>query len=253
MKPVVAYVRVSTSAQLDGNGPEQQRQSICAYAAAAGLRVDEWVVDDESGTTEEREGIQELLTRPTPFTLIFDRIDRLGRLQRVCESLFDKFRAAGVEMVCVQHKLDDSTPIGRLIRQFMGALAEYQRSEMLGRLAQCRKAAVRKRGTFQGGRAPYGYRSTSDGQLAIDPQGAEMVRICFALRAEGLGMARIAQQLTDKGFRTSTGRAINPGQVCKILHRRDAYAAQAPMGSYTQLEPGVAAAHPAILRKDTYM
>lgn len=245
-KPVIAYVRVSTSAQLEGNGIQQQQQAICMYAAANGLHIDEWVCDDETGTTEDREGIVALLSRANDFTLLYDRQDRLGRTLLVCENLVAKFKAKGTELVCVQQKFDDS-PWGRAMRQMMGVFAELQRSEMLIRMQACKKAAVRKKGTFQGGRPPTGYRSIGEGKLAIDERGAELVRTCFELRDAGLTVVEIVSALEARGFRTRANTAISPVQVRRILKRKESYAGRAAIGSTVQLDTGVTAAHPALL------
>lgn len=246
MSKTVAYLRVSTEAQTEGNGLEQQRRSICAFAAATGLTIDEWVTDDESGTTEDREGIQALLARNGSFTLVFDRIDRLGRTLLVSESLFGKFANRGVRMVCVAQHLDDS-PVGRLTRQIMGAFAEYQRSEMLSRLAAAKRAAKAHRGTYGGGTVPYGFRAVGSGKLAASADDARMVRRCYAL-AEGqtTSLRAIAARLEAEGFRTRKGTVIAAAQVKRILDRKEVYVGDKNVGN-VPLDAGVKPIHETIL------
>jgi DNA invertase Pin-like site-specific DNA recombinase len=245
--PTIAYIRVSTERQSEeGNGLEQQRRSICAFAAASGMTIDEWVTDDETGTTEDREGIQNLLGREGQFTLIFDRIDRLGRTLLVAESLFAKFSGRGVRLVCVAQQLDDS-PVGRLTRQIMGAFAEFQRSELLARLAQCKRAAKAKRGTFGGGTVAYGYRAMGGGKLAVDPCTITLVRRCHELgKQEGATYRSIASELTKEGFTTRKGTTISAAQVWRILEREETYRGNKNVGS-VPLDAGVKPVHAQLL------
>jgi len=245
----IAYLRVSTEAQTEGNGLDQQRRSICAFAAATGLTIDEWVIDDESGTTEERDGIQLLLARQDVGTLVFDRIDRLGRTLMVSESLFGKFAARNVRLVCVAQHLDDS-PVGRLTRQIMGAFAEYQRSEMLSRLGAAKRAAKARKGTYGGGTVAYGFRSVGGGKLATSDGDAAMVRRCHELAAGSAttSLRAIAARLEAEGFRTRKGTVIAPTQVKRILDRKDVYQGRRNVGN-VPLDAGVAPAHEVILNE----
>lgn len=247
MTTTIAYLRVSTEAQTEGNGLEQQRRSICAFAAATGLTIDEWVTDDESGTTEDREGIRQLLAETRPFTLVFDRIDRLGRTLLVAESLFAKFVARGVRLLCVAQKLDDS-PIGRMTRQMMGVVADYQRSEMLVRLSQCKRAAKAHRGTYGGGTVAYGFRSVGGGKLAVSAGDAAMVRRCYELASEPAttSLRSIATRLANEGFHTRKGTVIQPMQIKRILDRKDVYEGKRNVGNIP-LDVGVLPVHEVIL------
>ncbi len=244
----IAYIRVSTERQADGNGLEQQRRSICMYAAAAGLHIDEWIEDDESGTTEDREGIQKLLARSEAFTLVFDRVDRLGRTVLVSESLFAKFAARGVRVLCVAQELDDTKPSGRMIRQMMGVVAEFQRSEMLLRLSQSKRAAKAKRGTYGGGNVPYGFSAVGGGQLAADPCTVRLVRRTHEIAAQqrDASYRAIAECLTAEGFRTRKGTELSAMQVSRILKRKAVYAGQQNVGN-VPLDQGVLPRHERII------
>ncbi len=247
MTTCIAYIRVSTERQAEeGNGLEQQSRAIRAYAAASGLHVDEWVVDDETGTSEERDGIQALLAREGAFTLVFDRINRLGRTLLVSESLFAKFMGRGVQLRCVAQQLDDS-PVGRLTRQIMGAFAEYERTEMLLRLAAAKRAAQARRGTYGGGGMAYGFRTLGNGKLAVDVGGANLVRRCYELAEQPEATLRsIAAELTQEGYTTRKGTVIQANQIKRILDRKKVYLAEKNVGT-VPLDQGVRPQHPRIL------
>ncbi len=246
----IAYMRVSTAAQLEGAGIDQQRASIITWAVSNGVAIDEYITEDETGTTEDREEIRKLQERARNgefSVLIIDRVDRLGRTLAVCETLFAAFKQLGVDVRTVGAVFDDS-PAGRMLRQVMGVLAEYQRSEWLGRMKQCRKAAAAKKGTSLGGRSLTGYRSVGRGQLAADDRSAAAVARCFALRETGCSLSDVARALAAEGFRNTKDKPYAVTQVARILARADVYRATAhPHASSVQLAPGVMPAQPALI------
>lgn len=247
-KKVIAYIRVSTTKQLDGQGPAQQRANICAYAAVHGLQIDEWRTDDETGTSEEREHIQSIIAEAKAGTVgmvIFDRMDRLGRRLLVCESLYQQLIATGVQVTCVQHMIDNS-PIGALVRQVMGAIAEYQRSEWLTRMATCRRQSTANKGTYAGGRTAYGYRAMGDGKLEPETKEAGMVKRVFELRSQGYNLSETAAKLAEEGYTTRKGTPIQPVQVSRICERQAFYAATA-VAHDVELAPGVQPQHPPLI------
>ncbi len=248
MTHTIAYMRVSTAAQLEGSGIDQQRASIITWAVSNGVTIDEYITEDETGTTEDREEIRRLQERARNGefkVLVIDRVDRLGRTLAVCETLFAAFEQLGVDVRVVGSSFDDS-PAGRMLRQVMGVLAEYQRSEWLGRMKQCRKAAAAKKGTSLGGRSLTGYRSMGRGQLAADDRSAGAVARCFALREAGLSLSDVARALATEGFRNSKDKPYAVTQVSRILAHADVYRATTHPQS-VQLAPGVSPAQPAII------
>ncbi len=244
----VAYIRVSTERQTEGNGLEQQHNTIAAWAAAKDIKIDAWAKDAETGMSVDREEIQRLLTLAQAGSLkrlIVDRLDRLGRKLVVIEALYEGFTDAGVEVLCVNHALAND-PSGSMVRHIMSAVAEYQRSEWLARMKTCRRVSVAKRGTYGGGGIPYGYLSAGDGRLVIDPSTADLVRRCFALKAAGLSLHGIAAALDGEGFRTKKGTRLHPQQISRILARKDVYAGKSTIQKVT-LETGVKAQQPEVI------
>ncbi len=246
----IAYTRVSTERQTEGNGIEQQRNAIAAWAAATGCTINDWASDAETGMSVDREEIQRLLTaaKAKDFQrLVVDRLDRLGRTVLVIEGLFQEFRAAGVDVLCVNHAIE-STPSGSMIRHVMSAVAEYQRSEWLARMKTCKRVAVARKGTYGGGGCPYGYMAVGDGKLVIDERTADLVRRCFALKAQGLSLSGVTRALDSEGFKTRKGTALSVMQISRIIKRKDVYAGMSPV-QHVQLEAGVTAQQPEIITR----
>lgn len=233
----IAYMRVSTDAQTKGNGIAQQRTDIIAWAFQNKVTIDEWLEEAETGTKDDRAVIERLLARARAgdvFTLVLDRVNRLGRTALVSLKLKDELERAGVTVVFVQQAFTDD-PAGKLMFTMFSGLAEYERSEWLKRMQTCKHAAVRRKGTFRGGKVPFGYRVLGNGQLGIDGHAAGLVRLCFDMRLAGSTLIDIQK---------ATGLAL--GTLHNILKRRPQYEARAAFGN-TQPEAGVKIAHPPIL------
>lgn len=247
-KKTIAYCRVSTDKQLDGAGIDQQRASIIAYAMAHGITIDEWAIEHETGTTEERDVIQRLLTEAKAKkvqAVIVDRVDRLGRTLLTCEKLHEGFRAAAVEIIFTNANCDNS-PTGVLLRQIMGSLAQYDRTSWLSRMTQCRKASVARKGSSAGGRAPYGYVAIGNGRFAVDNDTVGVVVRAFELSDLGRTLSEIARALNNEGYRTLKGTLFFPQQVKRILGRKEFYQGKAVL-SVSQLDAGVKPLQPEII------
>lgn len=226
MAKTAAYIRVSTTKQLDGTGPQQQRDSIVAYALTKGIPIDSFETDDETGTTEDRESIQLLLKQAQAgelTLLLVDRLDRLGRRLHVCEGLLAAFNQAGCEVRFASvEAANDTSGAGIMLRQMLGAMAEYQRTEWLSRMKQCSLAKSRQKGTLCGGTVPVGYR-LENGHVVPDDVESYLVKRIFRLQAEGRNLTQTARILTAEGYKTRSGTKIKPMQVSRILKLADAY------------------------------
>ena len=68
-------------------------------------------------------------------------------------------------------------------------------------------------------RVCYGYKHDENGQLVIDEEKAEVVRMIFRLSGEGASLSQIVQILQDQGIPTPRGKAVWSRETLrKILH-----------------------------------
>src|SRR5688500_16700698 len=101
----VSYVRVSGKGQVEGDGPERQRQAVTRYAKTVGLTLLEEFSDlGVSGTTElaDRPGLAALLDRLESNgvrTVIVERADRLARDLMVQEVIVGQFAKIGARLL----------------------------------------------------------------------------------------------------------------------------------------------------------
>jgi DNA invertase Pin-like site-specific DNA recombinase len=200
MKKAFAYLRVSGKGQVNGDGFTRQLAAIKTYAAANGIRIVRVFREEGvSGTVENmnRPAWQELMTtlhsNGVRF-IVIEKLDRLARDLMVQETAIADLRKNGFTLISVaEPDLMASDPTRVLIRQVMGAVAQYDKSQIVAKL---RGARMRKKAT-EGrceGRKPYGFYEGEAGVVAR----------MKALRADGLGFDRIAAQMNLEGIETRT-------------------------------------------------
>jgi len=222
MHPIkaVSYIRVSGQGQIAGDGPERQRRAINKYAKAHGLVIDESFADlGVSGATElaDRPGLATLLDRVESNgvkIVLIERADRLARDLMVQEVTLDAFSRAGVKVVTsegVDLTSDDDDPTRRLVRQLLGAVAEFDKSVTVLKLRAARERKRRQMGRCEG-RKPYGHH----------PAERAIIAKIKALRRKPRGgprlsFAKIADQLNTDGFTNRSGRPWSPVRVFQVL------------------------------------
>jgi DNA invertase Pin-like site-specific DNA recombinase len=207
------YLRVSGKGQLDGDGFPRQREAIKKYAAANGFRIVNWFEErGVCGATEgeARPAWSELMTALHANgvrTVIIEKLDRLARDLMVQETIIADLRKHGFELVSVaEPDLMANDPTRILVRQMMGAVAQYEKSQIVLKLRGARMRKRAKEGRCEG-RKPYGY---YEGEM-------EALARLKTLRAEGLGFDRIAARLNEEGIATRTGKPWHGVVVNRIL------------------------------------
>ena len=217
MQKAYSYLRVSGKGQLEGDGFNRQRTAIKAYAAAHDIRITkEFREEGVSGTVEtmDRPAWAEMMAALHSNgvrTIIVEKLDRMARDLMVQEACIADLRKHGFELVSVQEPdLMASDPTRVLMRQLMGAVAQYDKSQIVAKL---RGARMRKRaqdGRCEG-RKPYGF---FEGENAV-------IGRMKALRSEGLGFDRIAAQMNAESLQTRTRGKWHGVMVNRILKAQE--------------------------------
>ena len=218
MTKAVTYLRVSGASQIDGDGFPRQRDVCNAYAKANGVNiVDEFRDEAVSGTTDAdaREGFAAMVERIAGNgvrVVLVERADRLARDLIVSETLLGTLSRLGMRVVEAASGIeltDSSDPSRILIRQVLGAVAEFNKRELVGKLAKARARQRKAIGRCEG-RKPFGAR---DGER-------ETVQRIRELRKESL--RNIAAQLDSEGRASRSGKPWSAEAVRGILTRIDA-------------------------------
>lgn len=219
----IGYVRVSTQEQVaSGGGLGIQRKAIENYARENTLRLTAILSDEgESGTNglDTRRGLASalaLLEDGEAKTLVVYRLDRLARDLGLQEVTLSRLQKAGCQVRSVtEADIDTDDPTRVLVRQLLGAVAQYEGALIRGRMASGR-AAKRARGGWVGGAVPYGYRADS-AELVPDPFEQEGINLARSLRAAGQSLRQIGHALVENGFPPKRSSHWSPTAVRSLL------------------------------------
>jgi DNA invertase Pin-like site-specific DNA recombinase len=213
MQKAHAYLRVSGKGQIEGDGFTRQLKAIKEYAATHDLKiVNVYREEGVSGTKEsaDRPAWSELMTALHSNgvkVVIVERLDRLARDLMIQETIVADLRKYGFELVSVaEPDLMANDPTRILVRQMMGAVAQYEKSQIVLKLRGARLRKKAKTGRCEG-RKPFGYKQGE----------TEVLSRIKELRAEGLGFDRIAARLNAEQVATRTGKPWHGVVINRIL------------------------------------
>jgi len=222
----VAYMRCSGLGQADGDTWDRQRASINKYASRHGLTLadDDWFQDvGVSGAKDldNRPGLAALIDRVESNgvrVVLVENSTRLARDLMVSEVILAQLRDAGCTVIDCDSGTNlvddaDDDPTRRLIRQVLGAVAEFDRRVTVLKLRAARNR-IRTRGKRCEGRKPYGSRP---GEAAVVARIRELHRKPHG--RDRLSYQEIADRLQAEGHPTRTGKPWTKQVVYQIVQR----------------------------------
>jgi DNA invertase Pin-like site-specific DNA recombinase len=142
------YARVST----DDQKADLQLDALRDYAKARKLNITKEYVDTISGAKNTRPALSSLLAdaRRRKFDAVAVwKIDRLGRSVVHLLEVLNELQVLGIDFISQQEAMDTSTPAGKMVFTFLGAVSEFERSIIRERV-RAGMAAAKKRGKHCG-------------------------------------------------------------------------------------------------------
>jgi DNA invertase Pin-like site-specific DNA recombinase len=212
MEAAVAYLRVSSEGQIEGDGFNRQKVAIRNHAEGK-YKIKTIFEECVSGTTApvDRPVFRELLQTVEEGTVKVILVENLGRLARdlmIQENILGEFKKRGVRLVSVQEPdLGEEDPGRKLIRQIIGSFHEYERSLIVLKLKASRERSKARNG-FCEGRKPYGH---------YPNEKAVLNRIIT--RAKETNPNRISEELNQDNIPTRSGGKWYPATVNNIIRR----------------------------------
>lgn len=194
MERYFGYTRVSGDSQEDGDGYKRQEDAIRAFAVKKGWAISRIFREEPtSGKTElaHRPALAEAFSFcGQSGAIIVERADRIARDLIVGELIYTEAKKLGIKIFLADSEEEvvnsDSDPTRVLIRQVLGALAQWEKSALVLKLRKARERIRRETGRCEGF-APV---------EQTHPEIADMIR---KLKKEGKTFPEIA--LKFNGFR----------------------------------------------------
>jgi len=223
MTAVVGYIRVSTAEQVAGFGLEVQDEAIRQFCADRGDELAAMHRDEaRSGSNgiDSRRGLADALAMieaGEAGALVVWKLDRLARDLIVQETVIARVEAAGGRVLSVtepEGEGDEATRV--LVRQVLGAIAQYERAVIRSRMEAGRTRAVAAGRRGQGG-SPYGWRATGGKLEPVEAEQA-VIRRMGAMKAAGCSASEVARQLNAEGIPAQRG-TWHPSTVARVLRR----------------------------------
>lgn len=177
MKRAAIYARVSTQDQTSA----QQLETLRQYCIKAGYEVtDEYIDDGESALKQNRAQYQRLLeaarTRKIDVIVVY-KLDRFSRSVMELVNTMEALKSYGTGFISYSEKdFDTTTATGQLMVHIISAFAQFER-DMISERTKLKLNHLKSKGIKLG--RP---RVTNSGAI-------------FELRAKGLSLSQIAQQV----------------------------------------------------------
>lgn len=139
----IAYVRVSTVEQNE----DRQIEALKKH------NIDKWFTEKVSGKDRNRPELQRMMefVREGDTVYVHD-FSRLARNTKDLLDIVENLNGRGVALVSNKENLDSSTPTGKLMLTMIGAIAEFERQNLLERQREGIAIAKRK-GVYKGRKA----------------------------------------------------------------------------------------------------
>ena len=141
--------------------------------------------------------------------VLIEKLDRLARDLMIQETIIADLQHQGFQLIsAAEPDLLKDDPTRKLMRQMMGAIAEYEKAMTVAKLRVARERKRQRTGRCEG-RKPYGHR---EGER-------ETIERMKVLRREGRGYDSIAAILTAEGTTTRKGTPWHAAGVRRVLLR----------------------------------
>ena len=202
--PAVAYYRTSSAANVgpDKDSLERQRAAVRNCAERFGYEiVGEYYDAAVSGADpiDERRGFQDMM-QTQPRVIIVETANRFARDLIVQETGWRMLKARGCELIAADspESFTADTPTAVLVRQILGAVAEFDKAMTVTKLRAARDRKSKALGRRCEGRKP---------------APIEAIELARALVHVGNSLRGVSATLAERGYFGPNGRPYGPSSV----------------------------------------
>ena len=219
LQPAVAYLRTSSAANVgaDKDSDKRQRSAIAAFAKQSRFTVvDEYYDAAVSGAdpVDQRPGFAEMLRRLAANgakTIIVESPDRFARDLAVQLAGHDMLKGLGISIIPASAPdfFTEDTPTAVLVRQVLGAIAQFEKASSVAKLAAARKRKREREGRCEG-RKPL-----SETRPAV----VALARKLRRRRPKGgqLSLRGVSKELAARGFFNELGKPYAAKSVASMM------------------------------------
>lgn len=220
--PAVAYLRTSSATNV-GEGKDshlRQWRAVEAYARRAGYVIQEPAYYDAAVSGADpidiRPGFRELLSyladNPGVRVILVETANRFARDLIVQETGYRLLKERGIELIAVDAPggfLDD-TPTAQLVRQVMGAVAQFEKASTVAKLRGARERKRAAEGKCEGRKS----------HVELRPEVVELARR-IRKKKENSGKhpsyREISTRLASQGYCNSKGNPYHASAIRSML------------------------------------
>jgi DNA invertase Pin-like site-specific DNA recombinase len=215
----VAYLRTSSKTNVGADKDSDKRQiaAIVAYAKVNGFDIVDTYYDAAVSGADpvgDRPGFAEMLERLLSNgarTIIVESPDRFARDLMVQLAGHDMLKAKGISLIAASAPtffLED-TPTAVLVRQVLGAIAQFEKAGLVAKLA-----AARKRKRIATGKC--------EGRKSLSETRPEVVALAKSLHRKKpkggqLSLRAVAAEMAAQGVLNERGAPFNHKSVASML------------------------------------
>lgn len=224
---IIGYCRVSGDGQHgnDQDGIPRQHRVIESWAKKNKLQISQWIEDlGVSGTLAfaDRPELSKLLANLKPAGIfVVEKADRLARDLIEGELIIRHLSKAGWQVISAETGEDlgnSESPTAILMRQLTGAIAEFDRRNIVARLRVSRERKRKESGKCEG-------RKAFSDQNALN-QIKRLIRKKCGVKPS---LQWVANQLNAKGVKSASGKIWTTGMVYHFVHGAGAKVKRKPV------------------------
>src|SRR4051812_37523242 len=218
-RTAVAYYRTSSAANVgaDKDSVQRQRDAVAAYAKAHGLEIVKEFYDaavSGADPIDQRPGfveLQEYVHSDGARTILVENASRFARDLAVQLAGHDLLNARGIDLVPVDapEHFTDETPTAVMVRQILGAVAQFEKAGLVQKLRHARERKRAETGRCEGRR----------------PVPENVVREAKRLArkspktGETRSLRQVAAELAELGHLAPSGKPYEAMSVKRMLER----------------------------------
>ena len=220
MVKAVMYLRTSSATNIAGDSEERQQDSIRKYADEQGMDIVSGAYDQAvkgSDSIHDRAGFSQLIEyclENKVDIILCENASRFARDVIVQELGYRELRKLNLQLIPVDapEYFTGDSPSLNMIRQILGAVSEFEKSNLVSKLRVARERVKTKTGKCEGRK--------SLAEIYGKKKYKRLTESLEALSSHNLSYANVAVTLAKQGFtQPSTGKPLHKVQVMRLIKK----------------------------------